>query len=187
MFRTIIPFLIILSLCFFNALTAAQVIFNKASDAEVIKLQDHLISFYSQELVKAGLFPDGVSALQAAKEEVLQEATDAKLRFFYLASDECEETHFGYIAYSIDSETAYIESLYLDQEYRGRGLGKEVLHLLEKELRGMGINVVKLYVFAHNKAAFNLYQKMGYVIENSYFNDEIPIGYHMKKELGDRY
>lgn len=46
--------------------------------------------------------------------------------------------------------------------------------------------MIKLYVFAHNKAAFGLYNDMGYVTEESYFNNEILIGYHMKKEIAKK-
>ena len=108
--------------------------FYKASDNETITLQNHLICFYSQELLKAGLFTDEASALQAANEEVAQETTDSP-HFFYLTTKKLRDTHFGYIAYSIDGETAYIENIYLDKKYLGQGLGKGTLHTLENELR----------------------------------------------------
>lgn len=178
-----LPLLIILFSCCFNLLSASQVMFYKASEDRTITLQNHLICFYSQELLKAGLFTDEASALQAAKEEVLTEATGILLHFFCLTADECRDTHFGYIAYSVDAKTAYIESIYIDEKYHGKGLGKRTLYSLENELREKGINMIKLYVFAHNQAAFSLYKNKGYVIEQSYFSNEIPIGYHMKKEI----
>lgn len=178
-----LPLLIFSFLCSFNLAVASHVIFSKASDKDAILLQSQIISFYSQELLKAGLFSDRASALKAAKEEVLQGAIDTPEDFLYVTTDACKDSHFGYISYSIDAQTAYIQSFYLDEKYRRQGLGKQTLYSLEDELREKGINTIKLYVFAHNQAAFSLYQKTGYVIEQSYFNNEVPIGYHMKKEI----
>ncbi|MGD2168746.1 MAG: GNAT family N-acetyltransferase [Chlamydiota bacterium] len=174
---------IVIFLYAFNSFAASHITFDRVSGDEVSKVQNHLISFYSQELLKAGLFTNEALAFQAAKEEVLQEATNIPLSFLYLTPDECNSARFGYIAYSIDGKTAYIESIYLDEKYRGQGLGKAALYALEKELQKNSISVIKLYVFVHNQAAFHLYKKIGYEIENSYFNDEVPIGYHMKKEI----
>lgn len=172
---------ILLFLCAFN-LTASPITFEKVPEKEISTVQEQLIFFYSQELLRAGLFSDEASALQGAKEEVLQEAIYTPLHLFYLSSAD-DGARCGYIAYSLKAETAYIESVYLNEEHRGLGLGRETLSLLEKELQANEINVIKLYVFAHNQAAFNLYKKMGYNIENVYFNKDTPIGYHMKKEM----
>jgi len=172
---------ILLFLCALN-LTASPITFEKVPEMEISIVQEQLIFFYSQELLKAGLFSDKASALQGAKEEVLQEAIHTPLLLFYLTSAD-DGARCGYIAYSLKAETAYIESVYLDEKYRGLGLGKEILSHLEEELQANGINMIKLYVFAHNQAAFNLYKKIGYNIENGYFNNDIPIGYHMKKEM----
>lgn len=171
---------VLLFLYSLNLSAAFPITFEKVSENEISTVQEHLIFFYSQELLKAGLFSDKASALQAAKEEVLQEAIHTPLHFFYLSS---ESARCGYVVYSLKAETAYIESIYLDEKYRSRGLGREILSYLEEELQANGINMIKLYVFAHNQAAFNLYKKMGYNIENGYFNKDMPIGYLMKKEM----
>lgn len=102
---------------------------------------------------------------------------------FYLIGNEYTDADFGYIAYSTDAMTAYIECVYLDEKYRGQGFGKQALYLLENELREKGTDEIKLYVFAHNQAAFGLYKGMGYVIEKPYFSNKLPIGHHMKKEI----
>lgn len=182
---TLLSFFIILFLCSFNSLTASQIIFRPASDGDVIALQKHYTVFYSQELVKAGIFPGEVSALLAANEEMAQEAADSPPVFFYLIIDASRDICFGYIAYYyIDARTAYVDAIYLDQKYRGQGFGEEILHALEKELRGEGVDTMKLYVFVHNSMALKLYKKMNYLVEQCYFYNETPVGYHMKKEIG---
>ena len=119
-------------------------------------------------------------AAQVAREEIAQEV--ASSYYFYLTSEEFKDTHFGYVTYSIQEEIAYVESIYLEQNYRRLGLGQATLIGLEEKLRGE-VSVIRLYVFAHNKAAFNLYKKMGYVIESTYFDKERLIGYHMEKAI----
>jgi ribosomal protein S18 acetylase RimI-like enzyme len=55
------------------------------------------------------------------------------------------------------------------------------LENLETDLKKKNIKTIQLYVFAHNQAAIKLYEKLGYVVENSYF----PIGYLMKKVMAE--
>lgn len=45
---------------------------------------------------------------------------------------------------------------------RGKGVGTEVLRLLETHLRDRGVPRIELGVFAYNRAAYHLYEKSGY-------------------------
>lgn len=173
----------ILSLLSCHFLTAFEVTFDSVSEDQALVLQEQVISFYSKELLKADLFQDETAALSAAKQEIISEKTINPSHYYSLSSDELKQKHFGYISYSIHEHTAYLESLYLEKSYRGMGLGQKVLTSLELELEKRGCNHIKLYVFAHNNAALNLYKKMGYTIESTYFKNESPIGFHMKKSL----
>ncbi|MCP5509980.1 MAG: GNAT family N-acetyltransferase [Chlamydiales bacterium] len=157
-----------------------QITFQNASANEILDMQAHVISFYSQELFKAGLFQDIELAYNAAKEETTQDPADIN---FYLITTDTENTPCGYIAYSMNEQTAYLDAIYLDEQYRGCGLGKIVLATLESKLKEAGIKLIRLYVFAHNQAATHVYKKQGYTIEKTYFNKEDLVGYHMQKTL----
>lgn len=56
---------------------------------------------------------------------------------------------------------AWIEEIYVIKDCRGRGLGKEVFHFLEKEY-GKKVKRFRLEVTQENVRAASLYQRMGY-------------------------
>lgn len=163
-----------------NASEASRVAMKMASAEQASTIQDHLIDFYGKELFNTGLFEDLLTAQKAASNECLEETQDAH---YYLLVSNDSTSQYGCLLYSIDGQIAFLEFIYLDEAYRGKALGIESLQLLEKHLVNRGVQAIKLYVFAHNTAALSLYVRMGYRVENSYFEDAKPIGYHMKKEI----
>ncbi|MDQ0876034.1 ribosomal protein S18 acetylase RimI-like enzyme [Paenibacillus sp. V4I3] len=56
----------------------------------------------------------------------------------------------------------YIYDIKIREDYRGRGFGKQAMEDIEKMAREFGIKSMGLHVFAHNKIARGLYEKLGY-------------------------
>ncbi len=76
----------------------------------------------------------------------------------------------------------YIEVLYLEPDYRGKGLGSALLEKVEQEAREMGATLVHLDTFDFQAKDF--YIKHGYEIFGTL--DDCPPGhqrYYMKKKL----
>ncbi len=161
---------------------APQIFFETAAPSQVSEIHEKMTLFYAQELFDAKVYADKNQALEAAIEEC-NSKNDGEIVYYYLLLSKEPETKYGYLVYSINNNTAYLEALYLEPEYRGQGLSKQILHNFEAELREKNINTIQLYVFAHNLPAIRLYEKMGYTVENTYSNDHHLIGYRMKKEL----
>lgn len=59
-----------------------------------------------------------------------------------------------------------ISNLVVSKNYRGKGIGKRIFKYLEKYLKSQNCKFIKLGVFAPNKTARNMYDKLGYT-ENS--------------------
>ena len=57
---------------------------------------------------------------------------------------------------------AWLFEIVLDEEVRGRGLGREALRLVEQEARSQGMRRIALNVFAGNEVARSLYRGAGY-------------------------
>lgn len=57
---------------------------------------------------------------------------------------------------------ARIIELFVDEPYRGTGIGKELMETMEKFLKEAGCGYVSLEVFGPNKAAHEFYGKLGY-------------------------
>lgn len=163
----------------------ARISFQEASSQEAFDLQQHMIFFYSEQLFDAGLFEDLGAALKAAIAEWQQEGVDnpnQEIYYYHLVSKDFS-IRYGYLVYSLNDRIAHLDALYLEKAYRGLGFGKQVLQNLEVELKQTEIAAISLYVFAHNIAAFTLYDRMGYLIKTTYSDGSKPIGYHMQKNL----
>lgn len=166
-----------------NASETSGIFFKEASSLEASEIRQHLISYYSEQLVGAGLFEDLSKAIEAATAEWHEETVDnsnEELHYYHLVSND-SSTRYGYLVYSIAHRTAYLDAIYLEKAYRGQGLGKQTLQDFEAELKKKDIKAIKLYVFAHNIPAFTLYDKMGYLIETTYSDGNRLIGHLMKK------
>jgi ribosomal protein S18 acetylase RimI-like enzyme len=73
--------------------------------------------------------------------------------------------------------------LYIKDEYRGLGIGKTTLIQLETDLMNKDVKTIRLYVFAHNLVAYNLYTKLGYEKEATFEYENKVIGFHFNKNL----
>ena len=57
---------------------------------------------------------------------------------------------------------AFLYPIKLDEEHRGRGLGRQAMQLLEDEVRAQGFDRIMLNVFGGNERARSLYRGLGY-------------------------
>lgn len=73
----------------------------------------------------------------------------------YLIITFCFSIEFG-------GRFALIDELFLAAEWRSRGLGSELLELLEHHLRGEGIGAIRLEVERSNVGAERLYRRQGF-------------------------
>jgi len=71
-----------------------------------------------------------------------------------------------YIQIASDDEY-YISNLAVFEAYRGRGYATELLHVAEKEAKRHGLAKLSLFVEYYNKHAKNVYEKFGFVEEQS--------------------
>ena len=57
----------------------------------------------------------------------------------------------------------YIDELYLDERFRGRGIGQKTMEFVEAEARRLGVNAIHLEATGSNDAAIALYRRTGFV------------------------
>lgn len=81
----------------------------------------------------------------------------------------------GYVAltygFSIEftGRDAFIDEIYIREDHRGRGLGREVLEAVKIHARNMGVVALHLEVDPEdNAAAYSLYEKLGFELRNRY-------------------
>ena len=75
---------------------------------------------------------------------------------------------------TFELKRVFVCDIYINQDCRGRGLGKVVMKLLESQAVELGATQIILHVFAHNPQARRLYQALGFYETNI----------NMRKDLG---
>lgn len=61
-----------------------------------------------------------------------------------------------------DLSRIYVSILHVHRDYRGRGIGKELLSAVEAEAAARGLGSVYLHAEAENHRSLRFYQRMGY-------------------------
>ena len=87
-------------------------------------------------------------------------------RFRVVVEDDNVARGYLWVDVNEQQQYAWIFSLEIKAEHRGKGYGRQALELLEDELRPLGIKRIGLNVFADNTIARHLYTKVGYQITN---------------------
>ncbi|MGB9465617.1 MAG: GNAT family N-acetyltransferase [Candidatus Acidiferrum sp.] len=78
------------------------------------------------------------------------------------------ETPVGYIVltfgYSFEYHgcDSFIDELYIEPEYRRKGIGRRAMQFVEERARELGVNAIHLEVDQGNEPAAELYRRAGY-------------------------
>jgi ribosomal protein S18 acetylase RimI-like enzyme len=89
-----------------------------------------------------------------------------------------EDNYLGMVSASIKDSVATIQHMYVNKEYRGQKIGKELLKALISKLKAdKGVSKTELQVLTTQEAAINLYHSLGFkdvrIIKNSAKRDGI--------------
>jgi len=65
-------------------------------------------------------------------------------------------------SFEFDGRNALVDEFYLEKEYRGKGIGKNVMEYVVGEATKMNIKALHLEVEHHNHSAIELYRKFSF-------------------------
>jgi len=71
------------------------------------------------------------------------------------------------LAHKLPATTAYIEHLVIDEKFRGKGYGKELIEKLIERARARGAQKIDLTTRPVREAANKLYQKLGFELRQT--------------------
>jgi diamine N-acetyltransferase len=63
---------------------------------------------------------------------------------------------------------AFIDELYIEEAFRGQGIGRCTMEFVESAARDLGVNAIHLEVSRDNHAALELYRRTGYLDHERY-------------------
>ncbi|MGH7490754.1 MAG: GNAT family N-acetyltransferase [bacterium] len=74
------------------------------------------------------------------------------------------------LGYSLEyhGRDAFVDEIYIREEFRGQGLGRRALQLLEEKCRELGVRALHLEVERENTNAQTVYRKHGFVEHDRY-------------------
>jgi len=68
---------------------------------------------------------------------------------------------------------AYVYDLFIDEPFRGRGLGRKALELIEDDARAAGLRGIDLNVWGRNDVARRLYRSAGFFERAVFMSKEL--------------
>ena len=63
---------------------------------------------------------------------------------------------------------AFVDELYVEEKFRGAGVGRRAMEFVEERARELGVNAMHLEVDRGNDAALALYRRIGYLDHDRY-------------------
>jgi len=134
-------------------------------------LEENIVR-YADENVKSGRWQqhEALEKSRASFQKFLPDGLQSRDQYIFNIFDNEQDLKIGLLWVEVKMDDphrpAFIFDFILEEQFRGKGLGKKSLAALDEKLQQMGAESVGLHVFGYNTTAFELYKKMGYEVTN---------------------
>lgn len=123
---------------------------------------------YAEDHIKGGRWTAENAYEESRKEyqNYLPEGLQTPDHYLYSIYDEQRAKHVGILWFArvVRGEPmAFVYDVKIDEAHRRRGYGTQAFQLMEEKARELGLSSIGLHVFGHNKGAYQMYEKLGYV------------------------
>lgn len=138
--------------------------------AEYDVFLERTIPEYAEDKIRAGHWVES-EALERSRKEFLDDlpqGVETKNNYLYTLYDGNDAVGLIWMRANADRPTndGFILELYVEENHRGKGYGKQAMFLIEEKARELGLKSIGLNVFGSNKIARSLYEAVGYEITN---------------------
>jgi ribosomal protein S18 acetylase RimI-like enzyme len=150
-------------------MTSVELRLRLATADEIEAWLPRLAAEYAADIAGSGSLPLE-EARQKAESDLRAQLTDGPDRagqlIFRLIA---EEQPIGWLWLAVpfpagDPAMAWVNNVQVDEEFRGRGYGRQAMLLAEEEAAARGMTSVGLNVHGHNTVARGLYDSLGYQV-----------------------
>jgi ribosomal protein S18 acetylase RimI-like enzyme len=129
---------------------------------------ERTIPEYAEEKFRAGHWAES-EALERSRKEFaneLPQGLQTQNNYLYTLYDGDNAVGLIWMRANVDRPTndGFILELYVEENQRGKGYGKQIMLLIEEKARELGLKAIGLHVFGSNKVAQNLYKAVGYEV-----------------------
>ncbi len=142
----------------------------KLDPSEFDAYRAYLIEDYAMEIMLNFDIPIGEARITSTTEidAMLNDESATKKQHVYKITleDGAQGSRIGNLWLEVNTSKGrcVVQDIYLEGGFRGQGLGRQTLDLVDKLMREQGIQRIRLQVAASNAAARALYAKQGYEV-----------------------
>ncbi len=140
------------------------------TDDEYERWQVELAEAFVAEARAAGRsMPDDAVQRELEENATLLPERAATPRMLVVTAEDADGARVGRAWVSLDHprgapDTAFIYDIEVDEQHRGKGLGKQLLAAIERAVADAGIGSLELNVFGNNAPALSLYESAGFTV-----------------------
>ena len=141
-------------------------------ESDLASYLEMTIPNYAAENLKAGYWSEE-EALGKSRDtynKLLPEGVSSKNQHLYKIEDVESGRSVGVIWLNARTDaphpSGFIYDIEVNEEFRGKGYGKQAMLAVEEKARELGLKSIGLHVFAHNAVAKGLYEKIGYELKS---------------------
>lgn len=140
------------------------------TDREFEAFLERDIREYAAENVKAGYWSEAEAANKSRQEHerLLPQGLKTKDHYLYTIRDGEQPVGMIWMKANLNSPrpSGFIYDLFIEEAFRQRGYASQAMLQLEEAARGLGLKQLGLHVFAHNRPAASLYEKLEYRVSS---------------------
>jgi len=131
---------------------------------------ERLIPEYAADNVRAGYWAESEALEKSRKdiENLLPEGLQSKDHYLFTLYDGDQAVGMIWLKANMDRpvKNGFIFDVYIDEQQRGKGYGKQLMLLIEDKARELELKSIGLHVFAYNDVARKLYETVGYEVSS---------------------
>jgi GNAT superfamily N-acetyltransferase len=129
------------------------------------------ITDYAREKTSAGHWfaDEALAQAQASFQRLLPAGLATPNHYFFSIVDDATSAPVGGLWFLLEGGThrsIWLYDLYINADQRRKGYGRGAMLALEANARELGVERIDLHVFAHNRAATELYMQVGYTVSS---------------------
>ena len=100
---------------------------------------------------------------------------DGGSNYYYVYTDESDE-RAGYFSFYPKDGRMFLSKIYLEKEFRGKGISSDVLDFIKSEARKEDLHEIFLHVNRDNTGSIEVYKHLGFYVEEE-IDTEIGEGF----------
>lgn len=127
------------------------------------------IKDYAKDKIAAGTWGknDALRLAEESFQRLLPEGINTPKEFLYAIVDEEIDGNIGFLWLHLNKSKElskfFIYDFIIFESFRNSGYGTKTLACLDEIAKEMSVSQIDLHVFAHNKGAIHLYEKVGFI------------------------